>query len=102
MASIPRSARCCRTIGRSSRVSLRRESGMTAAFDLLITGAHLATMAGGGPYGAIHDGGLGIAGGRIAWVGPMDDLPSDARATQVLEAGHRWLTPGLIDCHTHL
>ena len=42
---------------------------MTATFDLLITGAHLATMAGDTPYGAIRDGAIGVRGETIAWVG---------------------------------
>jgi len=75
---------------------------MAHAFDLLVTGAHLATMAGGPPYGAIRDGALGVAAGRIAWVGPRRDLPDDATAAEAREAGGRWITPGLVDCHTHL
>jgi len=73
-----------------------------AMFDLLVTDAHLATMTGAGPYGAVRDGALGVTGGRIAWLGSTRDLPRDVRAAQVLRAGGRWLTPGLIDCHTHL
>jgi imidazolonepropionase len=71
-------------------------------FDLVITGAHLATMTGGAPCGALSDGALGIAGDRIAWLGAARDLPRDANAARTLDAGGRWLTPGLIDCHTHL
>ena len=51
---------------------------MNPAFDLLITGAHLATMAGASPYGAIRDGAIGIVGETIAWVGAERDLPRDA------------------------
>ena len=69
-------------------------------FDLVIRNAHLATMAGAAPYGAIRDGAVGIAGDRIAWVGAARDLPGGAART--LDAGGRWLTPGLVDCHTHL
>ena len=71
------------------------------AFDLLLTNARLATMTGDGDYGAIDDGALAIAGGRIAWVGPAGDLPAGEPARTV-DLGGRWLTPGLIDCHTHL
>ena len=59
-------------------------------------------MTGATPYGAIRDGAVGIAGGRIAWVGAARDLPHEARSVRTLDAGKRWLTPGLIDCHTHL
>ena len=75
---------------------------MTAMFDLLITGAHLATMTGETPYGAIRDGAVGVLGERIAWVGPERDLPRDASAHRWFHAQGTWATPGLIDCHTHL
>ncbi len=75
---------------------------MNTPFDLLITGAHLATMTDAGAYGAIRDGALAIAGDRIAWVGPASALPAGAAAARTLDAGGRWLTPGLVDCHTHL
>ena len=68
----------------------------------LITDCHVAAMVGGGePYGAIEDAALLIRDGRIAWVGPRVDLPAhDAAETRRLDG--RWVTPGLIDCHTHL
>ena len=75
---------------------------MTPIFDLLVTGAHLATMAGDAPYGAIRDGALGIVGERIAWVGAESDLPQGTAAHRLLHVPGAWATPGLIDCHTHL
>jgi len=71
-------------------------------FDFVVTRAHLATMAGDLPYGAIRDGAIGVAGGRIGWIGAAKDLPGDWRAVRTIDAGGRWLTPGLVDCHTHL
>ena len=71
-------------------------------FDFVVTRAHLATMAGDLPYGAIRDGAIGVAGGRIGWIGTASDLPADWRAVRTVDAGGRWLTPGLVDCHTHL
>lgn len=70
--------------------------------DLLITDCRLAAMVEGAePYGAVDDAALLIADGRIAWAGPRADLPShQAAATDRLDG--RWVTPGLIDCHTHL
>ena len=56
--------------------------------------------AGGAPYGAIENGALAIKGGRIAWVGAASELPH-RDAGEVVDGGG-WLTPGLIDCHTHL
>ena len=75
---------------------------MATTFDVLVTGAHLATMAGGTPYGAIRDGAIGIAGDKIAWVGVERELPSGTSARRSLDARGSWVTPGLIDCHTHL
>ena len=69
---------------------------------ILITDCHVATMVEGGePYGIIEDAALLIRDGRIAWVGPRADLPThDAAQTHRFDG--RWITPGLIDCHTHL
>lgn len=70
--------------------------------DRLITDCRLATMVPGGePYGAIEDGAILIREGRIVWVGARADLP-DHQATEVDGLDGRWVTPGLIDCHTHL
>lgn len=65
--------------------------------------AHLATMAGAN-YGLIEDGAIGIRSGRIAWLGAMRALPDIPQklAREVHDAKGAWLTPGLIDCHTHL
>lgn len=72
------------------------------AWDLLITDARIATMrAGGEPYGVIEDAALAVAGGHIAWLGPMAALP-EGSAAETRSAAGRWLTPALIDCHTHL
>jgi len=56
------------------------------------------------PYGLIDDAALAVEAGRIAWVGPRGDLPAHlaARCTQEHDAGGALITPGLIDCHTHL
>jgi imidazolonepropionase len=75
-----------------------------AIWDTLWVDIDLATMQTLGPYGAIRDGALAIEGDRIAWVGRRAELPdAPARvARQVVEGGGRWVTPGLIDCHTHI
>jgi imidazolonepropionase len=69
--------------------------------DSIWLNAKLATMAPGAPYGVIEDGAISVSQGRIAWVGPRAELPDTAGAV-VHDAGGRWITPGLIDCHTHL
>ncbi len=71
-------------------------------WDLLLIHATLATFTDGAPCGLLSDAALACADGRIAWIGPMAELPADARADRVEDAGGRLLTPGLIDCHTHL
>jgi imidazolonepropionase len=65
--------------------------------DLLLSNVHLATMDNG--YGLLHDAALAIKDGRIAWIGARHDAPPAARE---YDCGGGWLTPGLIDCHTHI
>ena len=76
-----------------------------SACSALWTQVSLATMApeAGKPYGAIENGAIAVAGDRIHWVGEQSQLPDEIPATvNVHRAGGRWMTPGLIDCHTHL
>src|SRR5271168_4963031 len=78
---------------------------MMPQFDELWIDIELATMVPGDtPYGAIRDGALAIRGETIAWVGRRADLPAAPAdlAPVVRSGGGKWLTPGLIDCHTHL
>ena len=73
---------------------------MTERFEGLLTDCRLATMVPGGqPFGIIEDGAVLIREGRIAWVGPRAEAPA---ADRVERLDGRWVTPGLIDCHTHL
>lgn len=74
-------------------------------WDRLWIDAHLATMAPGeAPYGTIRDGALAVRDGRIAWLGPRTELPGTPGelAREVRSAGGGWMTPGLVDCHSHL
>ena len=71
---------------------------------MLLTHATLATMSpasGTEGYGLIPDAAVVLEGERIAWAGPMADLPAGYRARPAQDCGHRLVTPGLIDCHTH-
>lgn len=72
--------------------------------DSLWTGAHLATMRdGGGPdFGVVRDAALAVRDGRIEWLGRQIDLPVGLRADREVDAAGAWITPGLIDCHTHI
>ena len=74
-------------------------------WDQVWIGANIATMvAGAGPYGNIKDTALAVKGERIAWIGPAAEARSKAAAQNlpVRDAQGLWMTPGLIDCHTHL
>ena len=66
---------------------------------MLLTHATLATMDAPAGCGLIRDGAVQVVGGRIAWVGPAAEAPRDA---DTRDMGGRLVTPGLIDCHTHL
>ena len=69
----------------------------------VVTHATLATMTSGGtPYGLIKDGAVAIADQTIRWVGPTSDLPDEFADAPATDAQDRVVTPGLIDCHTHL
>ena len=71
-------------------------------WDLLLTDARIATMRDDdGDFGVIEDGVVAVESGRIAWVGATQDLP-DNTAANTVSCERRWLTPALIDCHTHL
>ena len=71
---------------------------MQPPWDALYTNAQLATMAGG--YGAMLDAAIAVKDGRIAWLGPRAQAPQGT--AMVHDCGGRWITPGLIDCHTHI
>lgn len=54
-----------------------------------------------GEAGVVRDAAIAVRGGRIAWVGPRAAMP-EIRAAQEHDLEGRWVTPGLIDAHTHL
>jgi len=82
---------------------VRSEVGVHTVF----LGARIATMdpASRTPYGLVNDGALVVADdATIAWIGPVDDLPPEllasARTVEGVDGGV--ITPGFVDCHTHL
>ena len=52
--------------------------------------------------GLIDDGLIAATDGRIVYAGPARDVPSSLDAKERIDCAGRWITPGLIDCHTHL
>ena len=66
------------------------------------TGARIATLDPSRPgLAVIENGAVAASEGRIAWVGPIAEMPVLDAAERIDLAG-RWITPGLVDCHTHL
>lgn len=72
-------------------------------FDRLWRNARLATMrADAAGLGIVERGAIAAKEGRIAFAGPEAELPTGVSAGETIDCGGRWITPGLIDCHTHL
>ncbi|MEZ7501980.1 imidazolonepropionase [Psychrobacter sp. Arc29] len=93
------------------------ESTMTS-FDQLIINANIATFSAhygfdiyensdtdNIPYGQLENAAIGIKDGKIAWIGAQEQIATylpHYQENQVTNADGKWLTPGLIDCHTHI
>ncbi|KQT18757.1 MULTISPECIES: imidazolonepropionase [unclassified Bradyrhizobium] len=76
---------------------------MAERFDRIWHNARLATMRADRPdLGEIELGVIAALGGRIVYAGAQADFPADADAIERIDCDGRWITPGLIDCHTHL
>ena len=73
------------------------------ANDTLWRNAHLATLDARLPgLGIVENGAIAVQDGRIVFAGPEADLPSAYASAKAVDCEGRWITPGLIDCHTHL
>ena len=72
-------------------------------WDCLLVDCRVATMvpSPGNPLGVVDNGAIGIADGKVVRVGKRTEL-AGYRAKDVTALGGAWVTPGLIDCHTHL
>jgi imidazolonepropionase len=70
--------------------------------DALLMNARLATMQPDRPWAPLPGGAVAVVGGRIAWAGPLTDLPERFAALEHQDLGGRLLTPALIDCHSHI
>ncbi|MEO7205488.1 MAG: imidazolonepropionase, partial [Steroidobacteraceae bacterium] len=73
-------------------------------WDQVWLGANIATMAGSAPYGIIQNAALAVKGERIAWLGSAEEgrQRAQAQGASLHDVRGQWITPGLIDCHTHL
>lgn len=74
-----------------------------SVYDLIITNINVMTMDPevAGNYGLIEKGAVAINNGQIVWVGKENDVP-DWEFENGLDGGNNYISPGLIDCHTHL
>ncbi|MGE6245576.1 imidazolonepropionase [Psychrobacter proteolyticus] len=97
------------------------ESTMTS-FDHVIINANIATFSthygfgietnddadnpdGSITYGQLHNAAIGIKNGKIAWIGTQDQVTAHLpkyQDSQITDVDGKWITPGLIDCHTHI
>ncbi len=77
----------------------------SALWDSVWLGGHIATLA---PhheaYGIIKNAAIAVRNGKICWLGKLRDLPPQyiQHTQNIYDFSKQWLTPGLIDCHTHL
>ena len=98
------------------------DASIMTSFDHLIINANLATFsaqqgfsidagddtnehANSIPYGQLHNAAIGIKSGKIAWVGTQDQVTAhlpNYQDHQITDVNGKWITPGLIDCHTHI
>ena len=69
---------------------------------MLFKNATIATMRNQGSYGLIECGALSIKDGKIEWVGKVSEIPSEFLHSKSEDLDGRLITPGLIDCHTHI
>ena len=76
---------------------------MPTDHDYLLNNARIATMATGfEPYGLINVGVIAVSNGKISWFGPASALPATYAGWNEQDIDGRLVTPGLIDCHTHI
>jgi imidazolonepropionase len=86
-------------------VSYVVEKSSDSEWDDVWVGANIATMLGdAAPYGSLTNAALAVKDGRIAWIGSAADAAAMAqpKGAELREVHGLWMTPGLIDCHTHL
>mgnify|MGYP000193025457 CR=1 FL=1 len=70
--------------------------------DSLLINARLVTMQPDRPWAPLPGGAVAVEAGRIAWAGPLAELPDRFATLERQDLGGRLLTPALIDCHSHI
>jgi imidazolonepropionase len=80
-----------------------KKSEQIESIDHIFVNCNIITMT-DNSYSSIFDGALGVSGNKICFVGKKSDLPKDFAkiASQIHDLEMSWISPGLIDCHTHL
>ncbi|WP_286234625.1 imidazolonepropionase [Thalassotalea sediminis] len=75
-----------------------------SSWHTLFINVNLATMSDDSTsYGELHQAALAVSHGKIVWIGEMSTLPAyNVDEVNVVDGKGKWLTPGLIDCHTHI
>ena len=76
---------------------------MSTVYDLLIHNVNVATMANDDGYGILENAAIGIKDGKIETIiANVDQKEGNLETEEALDGNGKWVTPGLIDCHTHL
>lgn len=79
-----------------------RSNFFVAPSTFLLRNIRLVTLDGTGGYAPLEDAGVAVVEGRIAQAGPLDAMADEHRGLDPFDGQQALLTPGLIDCHTHL
>lgn len=83
---------------------LEKVNAVFKTCDRIWINANLATFDSGvaQPYGALSNQAIGVREGRIVAIAPMEQFASDIVTAEVVDARGKWMTPGLVDAHSHL
>jgi len=88
---------------KDGQMNIALETPDPSTWDGLWTDVNLARMT-DPALGLLRDGAIASRDGRIAWIGPVAQLPPEERlgGVRTTRCGGVWMTPGFVDCHTHV